>query len=386
MFSKKTILNILLGVIIVFAFSFLVLVFIKLNTKKQNSETKSIFSESAKAEKEVGTLEIVELEEKVTSEEIAENAQEIKVKPIKMLFGGDVMLDRSVRLSITQKGVGFLTEKIKSIFENQDVVMINLEGPVTSNASISNVAMDNPNHYRFTFDRDQTKDFFKLNNVNVVSVGNNHILNFGEGGEQETRTFLEENNIAYIGMPHMQENNSVIKEVKNKKIGFVTYNYSDGLTRDEIVDEIKKIKSESNFVVVSAHWGSEYNLQESENQKTLAHMFVDGGADVIIGSHPHVVQPIEIYKDKVIFYSLGNMIFDQYFSQDVRERLIVNLILEDDKVSFILVPIYAGTYGQLELMNSDMREVFLDRIANDSSVSDIIKDGIRKGDFSLNLR
>lgn len=383
MFSKKTILNILLGVTIIFACSFSVFIFIKLNAENKDNELQSIFSESAKAEKEVNDIEMVESEEKEIPKKMVENTEEIEIEPIRMLFGGDVMLDRSVRLSITQKGVGFLTEKIKNVFEGQDIVMINLEGPVTFNDSVSNVLENNPNHYRFTFDREQTKEFFRLNNVNVVSVGNNHILNFGESGEQETRTFLEENNIAYTGMPNMQENNSVIKEVKNKKIGFVTYNYSAGLTRDEVVDEIKKIKSESDLVVVFVHWGSEYHLQESENQKTLAHLFVDAGADVIIGSHPHVVQSVEIYKDKVIFYSLGNMIFDQYFSQDVRERLIVNLLLENDKVSFILVPIYAGTYGQLELMNSDMREVFLNRIANDSSVSDIIKDGIREGKFSL---
>ncbi len=313
------------------------------------------------------------------------NFKESKSRPISLLFGGDVMLDRSVRLSISQKGVKFLTEKIERLFLAQDIVMINLEGAVTSSSSVSNVPVSNPNHYRFTFDKEQTKDFFSLNNVNVVSAGNNHIYNFGVEGEQETRSFLEENNIAYTGMPNMREDNSVIKEIKGRKIAFVAYNYSAGLTQDEVIDEIEKMKSESDFVVVYAHWGLEYHLRESESQRSLAHMFVDAGADVIIGSHPHVIQPIEIYNDKVIFYSLGNMIFDQYFSQDVRERLMVDLLLENDGISFVLVPLYASNNGQLELMNEEMRDVFLNRIAEDSGVSDIIKEGIKDGMFSIIL-
>lgn len=320
------------------------------------------------------------------SKENDKNFNESKSRPISFLFGGDVMLDRSIRLSISQKGARFLTEKIDRLFSAQDVVMVNLEGPVTSSASVSNVLVSNPNHFRFTFNKGQTKEFFDFNNVNVVSAGNNHIYNFGVEGEQETRNFLEKNKVAYTGMPNMREDNSVIKEVKGRKIAFVAYNYSAGLTRDQVVEEIKKMKVKSDFVVVYVHWGHEYHLRESESQRNLAHMFVDAGADVIIGSHPHVVQPVEIYKDKAIFYSLGNMIFDQYFSKDVRERLMVNLLLEDNKISFVLISLYANSDGSLELMKENQRNTFLNRIAGDSSVGDIIKDGIRKGRFSLNLR
>ncbi len=313
------------------------------------------------------------------------NFNENKSRPISFLFGGDVMLDRSIRLGINKKGIKFLTEKIDRLFSAQDIVMINLEGPVTSNDSVSNVLMDSPNHFRFTFDKDQTEEFFDLNNINAVSAGNNHIYNFGEEGEQETRNFLEENDITYTGMPNMPEDNSGIKEIKGKNIAFVTYNYAAGLTEDQVVEEIKKMKNESDFVVVYTHWGLEYHLRESESQRSLAHMFVDAGADVIIGSHPHVVQPVEVYKNKAIFYSLGNMIFDQYFSQDVRDRLMVDLLLEDDRISFVLVPLYANSDGSLELMNEDQRDVFLNRIAEDSGVDDIIRDEIKKGMFSLDF-
>ncbi|MCK4635757.1 MAG: CapA family protein [Candidatus Moranbacteria bacterium] len=367
-----------LGGLAIFLFSNLV----QVNVQSVKGENKNIISEIKKEKNNTEIQENIKIENSSAGEKLEEKSS----VPIKMLFGGDVMLDRQTRLDISKKGAGFLTEKIKDVFQDQDIVMINLEGAVTSNSSVSNVPVSNPNHFRFTFDKEQAKQFLSLNNVNIVSAGNNHILNFGQSGEQETRNFLEENKISYIGMPSMQENNSVIKKIKGKKIAFVAYNYSAGLSLEKVIEEIENAKKKSDFTVVYAHWGSEYHLQESGHQKDVAHKFIDAGADLIIGSHPHVVQPIEIYKDKTIFYSLGNLVFDQYFSKDVRERLIVNLLFENDKISFVLVPLYTNNYGQLELMDLEQRKVFLNRIAGDSSVSEEMKEKIRKVSFSLDLK
>jgi poly-gamma-glutamate synthesis protein (capsule biosynthesis protein) len=276
-----------------------------------------------------------------------------------------------------------LAEKINRLFWAQDFNFINLEGAITSNNSVSNVAMNNPNHFRFTFDRQNSQDFFNFNRINLVSGANNHILNFGQSGEEETKKFLEEQKIAYFGMPSVRENNSVIQEIKGKKIGFVAYNYSAGLSEVEVIAEIEKMKKVSDFVVVSAHWGLEYHLQESVVQKDLAHKFIDSGADLVIGSHPHVVQPIEIYKNKVIFYSLGNLVFDQYFDDDVRQRLMVGAVWEGDKIGFYLIPLIADKTSKLELMNLDLRNKFLERIAKDSSVDEEVKAGIKLGKFEV---
>lgn len=316
--------------------------------------------------------------------EIEVNKNDIILDNINILFGGDVMLDRSTRKSISKKGVNFLTENINEVFQNKDLIMVNLEGPVTSNKSVSNCSMDNPNHFKFTFDKEQTKKFFTFNNINSVGIGNNHILNFGEDGKKATEIFLKNNNIFYVDVPNVNDNNLNIKNIKGRKISFIVYNYSNKIDQDKFIERILKSKENSDFVVVYAHWGYEYKLQESDIQKKLAYKFIDAGADIIIGSHPHVVQPIEIYKNKVIFYSLGNLIFDQYFSQDVQERLLVNLFLEKDKVSFKLIPVYSDKSGQLDFMESERKNIFLNRIANDSSVDNGIKEKIKQGSFELN--
>ena len=136
-------------------------------------------------------------------------------------------------------------------------------------------------------------------------------------------------------------------------------------------------------MVVYAHWGREYELIQSESQQKIAHNFIDSGADLIIGSHPHVVQPIEIYKNKAIFYSLGNFVFDQYFSEDVKNELIVTASIIKDKTEFVLTPLFKNENGSLFLGNQNKRSQLLERIANDSSIDNAIKEQIKKGLFSL---
>ena len=91
------------------------------------------------------------------------------------------------------------------------------------------------------------------------------------------------------------------------------------------------------FIIVFAHWGIEYKDKETKEQVVLGHELIDAGADLIIGSHPHVIQPIEIYKNKAIFYSLGNFIFDQGFSKATKEGLGVRVVLEKNQITFKLI-------------------------------------------------
>ena len=90
--------------------------------------------------------------------------------------------------------------------------------------------------------------------------------------------------------------------------------------------EIQKFKANEkvDFVIVMPHWGTEYKTTSTENQKYLAYRWIDAGADMVIGGHPHVIEESEIYKDKYIYYSLGNYIFDQWFEEDVKNGLAVN--------------------------------------------------------------
>jgi poly-gamma-glutamate synthesis protein (capsule biosynthesis protein) len=104
---------------------------------------------------------------------------------------------------------------------------------------------------------------------------------------------------------------------------------------------VREAKDGSDLVKVNIHWGTEYQHQFSRHQQTVGRALIDSGADIIIGHHPHVVQGLEIYQGKPIFYSLGNFIFDQYFSPDTQQGLAVGLGLKDGKISMALFPLQA---------------------------------------------
>jgi len=158
------------------------------------------------------------------------------------------------------------------------------------------------------------------------------------------------------------------------------------------LSEIKRIKTEklADLIIVYPHWGTEYLTSHPDKRQTdLAHQFIDSGADIIIGSHPHVIQPIEIYKEKPIFYSLGNFVFDQYFSKETMQGLMLKLdiVKKENKletdISFL--PINITIDNQAELMGEDSKKQVLDNFAKNSLVEDNIKNEIREGKINFSF-
>ncbi|MGD0576896.1 MAG: CapA family protein [Candidatus Staskawiczbacteria bacterium] len=262
---------------------------------------------------------------------LANKKQEVIKKPLipaatknyaQILFAGDMMFDRGIEYYAEKnKANSFVFDKISSALSKNDLVVANLEGPITGNKSLSaNTAPGSTDNFLFTFDPSWAATLFKQN-IKLVDLGNNHILNFGYDGVTSTKKYLSAAGVDYFGAPG--GNKSIVKNINGIKIGFVSYNQFSAQPDEEkeTTDEIKKIKSQDDFTVVFCHWGNEYQLEETDGQKNLGHQFIDAGADLVIGAHPHVIQPMEIYKGKRIYYSLGNFIFDQYFSKNVRNGL-----------------------------------------------------------------
>jgi gamma-polyglutamate biosynthesis protein CapA len=112
--------------------------------------------------------------------------------------------------------------------------------------------------------------------------------------------------------------------------------------------DINQVENSSDLVIVYAHWGNEYQSNSNLAIQTIAHKLIDAGADVIIGSHPHVVQESEIYNGKVIYYSLGNFIFDQYFMPETQQGLLVKMVIDmkAETIAFIEYPILLLPTGQ----------------------------------------
>ncbi|MCG3621916.1 CapA family protein [Clostridioides difficile] len=148
----------------------------------------------------------------------------------------------------------------------------------------------------------------KSGSVEAVSIANNHSEDYFEEGMKDTQFILDENKINYFGL-----GKDAVVDVKGIKVGLLGYN---GLSTEyneknlkQMEDDIKSLKKKSDVVVVYFHWGIELDYYPDKKQKDFAHYAIDKGADLVMGSHPHVIQGIEKYKNKYIAYSLGNFCF-----------------------------------------------------------------------------
>ena len=296
-----------------------------------------------------------------------------------VLFVGDIMLDRGVAKHAREIGQDSLFKHVERLFLGTHAVIGNLEGTFTDNASI---AAQDRTILRFTFDKVFAKVLAKLK-FTVVSLANNHTLDFGRDGYIQTMTTLKEAGISFFGSPLNDVNLSEKVTIHGDEFCFVGYH--DLFTHDEtsIQEEILRLDPECEYIVVFAHWGEEYMPVENERQRTLAHTFIDAGADLIIGAHPHVVQPLEIYKNKAIFYSLGNFMFDQNFSYATTRGLTVHVEWGEESTRFTLVPVFID-HEEVKIAEPTDRTKVLESVVSDALDPNIRSAIFEKQEFILN--
>jgi poly-gamma-glutamate synthesis protein (capsule biosynthesis protein) len=251
-----------------------------------------------------------------------------------LLFVGDMMFDREIAKHATAHGPESLFANIERLFLGNHAVIGNLEGTITNKPS---VAARDYSVLHFTFNPLFAALLEKMG-VTAVSLANNHALDFGGDGYRQTLQYVQQAHIASFGSPRNDMNLSTQLTVQGKKLCLVGYHDLFVPNDTPIVQEIKNIRPDCGLVVVFTHWGVEYQISATARQKMLAHHFIDAGADIVIGAHPHVVEPIEIYKNKAIFYSLGNFVFDQKLSFATEHGLAVQVEYNDDMTRFTLVP------------------------------------------------
>jgi poly-gamma-glutamate synthesis protein (capsule biosynthesis protein) len=172
----------------------------------------------------------------------------------------------------------------------------------------------------------------------MLNLANNHITNQGIEGLLYTRNLLLKNQMLPVGVGKDLDEawRGQVFSIKGIRIGFIGATYYSGSNNnnvaliqdtDRLITAINELKSRSDFIVVTMHAGEEYVRTPNQSQINFAKTAIDNGADLVIGAHPHWVQTIEQYKQKYIFYSLGNFIFDQMWSQDTREGLMLKITL-----------------------------------------------------------
>lgn len=245
------------------------------------------------------------------------------ITDVSMIFTGDVLFGNSVKNKYDGNGIrGILSEFLQQEMVQADLTMVNEEFP------FSNRGTRMPDkQYTFRVDPSYVGVFHEMG-IDVVSLANNHALDYGKEALLDTFTTLDEAGIPYVGAGETRERaeQTIYIECSGRTVGILSASrvipvsgwnieyQQPGLfcTYDStaIVAAIKEARSQCDYLMVYVHWGIEHQEYPKEYQRVLGQQYIDAGADLVVGSHPHAPQGIEYYQGKPIVYSLGNFIFN----------------------------------------------------------------------------
>jgi len=311
--------------------------------------------------------------------EQTENAEDRE--RVSLLFAGDLFLTDLLQDKYRQKGIeAAASAELLDVTKEADIFMLNQEFPF---GTTGEAAEDK--QYTFRIDPSYVSVLSDLG-VDVVTLANNHMLDFGREPLTETLDLLDREGISHVGAGENLEEAKRLQTFQkgDKTIGILgatrvipeyswtASSHSSGLfsTYDPtlLLEEIKKAKESCDFVVVYVHWGIEKSTEPEEYQRTLAHQYIDAGADAVIGAHPHVLQGVEYYSGKPVFYSLGNFIF----SNSSYQTMLVRLLLQEEGISIEAVPCVSEA-NQMCLLEPEKRQDFyreLEALSENAAVSE----------------
>jgi len=287
------------------------------------------------------------------------------------------MLSRGVDISMRSKGYLYPFKNIAEITNSAEVTFGNLESPLSTRGARGDQL------YSFRGDPESVKGLVYAG-FKVLNLANNHSYDYGKKAFEETLEILKKNKIQTIGAGKNLEEarRPAIFDLGDLKVAFLGYDLSPGAVgaRENspgvakarhawIIKDLEKAKEKADFVVVSFHWGIEYQDFPTEYQKSLAHMAIDCGADIVVGHHPHTFQGIELYKGKLIAYSLGNFVFDQ---KDLKnnQSILLKVTFNRERLRRIeIIPIELVTFPRSpKIAEGEMAQEILDRLYFDSSI------------------
>lgn len=193
----------------------------------------------------------------------------------------------------------YFFKNVYSIFSGDDITTVNFEGTLTNSSTKAD------KQFAFKAPPEYAK-ILSSSSIEGVNLSNNHTFDYLNNGFKDTKDALKKENIKYFG-----EGTTWIQEVKGVKLGFLGYKgyYNSKELQNKIKKDISELKSKNCIVIINFHWGDEGSYEPNSTQKSLAHFAIDNGADLIIGHHPHVLQGIEKYKNRIVCYSMGNFSF-----------------------------------------------------------------------------
>ena len=316
------------------------------------------------------------------TEEIVEATEtEPEITDFTMFFTGDVMLG-GCKNAYAQKGIdGILSSSLRQEMVASDLTMINNEFPFSTRGE----KMPDK-QYTFRVDPSYVSALLDMG-VDVASLANNHALDFGVDALLDTFTTLDNAGISYVGAGETKERaeQAAFVEAGGRTVGVLSasrvipvYEWNidarqPGLfcTYDStrLVERIKEIETQCDFVVVFVHWGLEKKAYPEEYQRKLAQQYIDAGADLVVGNHSHVPQGIEYYKGVPIVYCLGNYIFNANMTDTYALKVLWDA---EGKVSLKVIPVDTQNYYTAELNQEDTQAFYdyLESISFDVTIDD----------------
>ncbi|MGZ3583211.1 MAG: CapA family protein [Ktedonobacterales bacterium] len=277
-------------------------------------------------------------------------------RPITIAITGDIMLGRSVNDQLLATHDRFPFNNTADYLRGFDLTVGNLECVVST--------LGRPEPKQFTFEANPM-GFRRLvaAGFDIVSLANNHSGDYGKDAFTDMLRHLPDYEITPLGggANLAAAHQPVIRTLRTTTVAFLAYceigpeNFQATATTpghawldpDLMRADIAKVRQHADYVIVFTHWGIEYQPVETDHQQAMARLAIDAGADFVVGAHPHVIQPYEMYRGKPIVYSLGNFVFDMMYSEDVRHGNVLALTLQGSRLlDWRLRTARIGDFGQ----------------------------------------
>lgn len=282
-----------------------------------------------------------------------------------ILATGDIIPARSVNNKLVlMNSYTWPYEKTADVVKNADITFANLETPLIKDCrpTVEGMVFCGSN---------RNIEGLVFAGVDIVNLANNHAGNYEERGVHETAIELKKAGILVTGIK-----GPLYQDIRGIQFAFLGYNDittpQPGIANaDEelIKQEIAQARKNADVVIVTYHWGVEYRNQPDDRQLYLGHFTIDSGADLVIGNHPHWIQPIEFYKGKLITYAHGNFVFDQMWSEETKHGVLGRYTFYDNTlVDVEYLPIYIEDYGQPHFLEGQQKTKVLKDMEKESEI------------------
>lgn len=297
--------------------------------------------------------------------------EEVVEVPVVFLTG-DIMLGRAVERRMIANGYEYPFLGTSSLWNMDDVVIGNFEGVIPQ------VHIPTPD---FGFQFSMRPEFLAemvTAGFDIVSLANNHSNDHGVEARMHTRGICLESGMACVGeYSSINKYSTLVYPVGDTEVGIIALNaVFHTIDSESLRASLDHLALESDTQIAYVHWGIEYEEVHDASQQALAEALIDLGVDVVVGHHPHVVQDIGIYKGRPIFYSLGNFIFDQYFSTEVQQGLVVKMTGFGGELQYELIPVTSEhSKNQPRPLEGEERDAFIEELLSRDPESAVLFDG-----------